>query len=362
MAEPTPGLAAAEPDVVIERRGVVLDVRLNRPRALNALSLPMIRVIHPALAAAERDPGVACVVLRGAGGRAFCAGGDVRGLALTLKQPGQTLSYDFFHEEYRLNHLIHRFAKPILPLVEGVSMGGGVGLSVHAPLRICAEDLAFAMPETAIGLFPDVGGTWFLNRFTGQSGMYLALTGHKIGAADALHVGYATHVVAARRMDELHAALVAAAPATVDAARAVVEPFVIGAGASDLANRQDAIDRVFAAPTYVEVLQRLAGEDAPWAAAALADLAKRSPTSLRITFEQLRAGRMLDIKSCLIREFRMAQACMAGHDFAEGIRAVLIDKDHAPKWKPARLEDVDQALVAAHFRPLGDRDLTFEDD
>lgn len=351
----------SEPPVLAARKGRVLDVLINRPKALNALSLPMIDLMTPPLLQAAKDPEVACVLLRGAGGRAFCAGGDVRGIALALKTPGQTISHDFFHHEYRLNHLIHSYPKPFISLIEGVSMGGGVGLSVHGALRVVGDNLAFAMPETAIGLFPDVGGTWFLSRCPGSIGMYLALTGARLGAADARYAGYATHVVAASRMDEVHQALINAAPETVEAAQAVVERFCFDPGAPPLEGHRAAIDRCFSANSYREVLHRLAGEETDWARGVLADLAKKSPTSLLVTFEQLRNGRGLDIKSCLIREFRMSQHCMAASDFAEGIRAVLIDKDHHPVWRPDRIDDISHATVMGYFAPLDAPDLTFDD-
>ncbi len=350
-----------EPHVLSVRKGRVLDILINRPKALNALSLSMIDLMTPPLAAASQDDEVACVVLRGAGGRAFCAGGDVRGIALALKTPGETLSHDFFFREYRLNYLIHSYPKPFIALIEGVSMGGGVGLSVHGALRVAADNLAFAMPETAIGLFPDVGGTWFLPRCPGSLGMYLALTGARLGAADALYVGYATDVVPAGRMDELHEALIAAAPETPAAAESVVAPFRSDPGQPPLAAHRAAIDRCFSADSYREVLHRLGGEDSEWARGVLADLAKKSPTSLLMTFEQLRGGRALDIKSCLIREFRMSQHCMQAPDFAEGIRAVLIDKDHHPVWRPDRLEDITHATVMGFFAPLVGPDLSFDD-
>ncbi len=351
----------SELPVLATTKGRVLDVLINRPKALNALSLPMIDLMTPPLAEAAGNPDIACVVLRGAGGRAFCAGGDVRGIALALKTPDQTISHDFFYHEYQLNHLIHSYPKPFISLIEGVSMGGGVGLSIHGALRVAADTLAFAMPETAIGLFPDVGGTWFLPRCPGSIGLYLALTGARLGAADALYVGYATDIVPAGKMDALHTALIEIAPETAEAARAVIAPFTIDPGPPPLAEHREAIDRCFSAPSYRDVLHRLSGEDSDWARHVLADLAKKSPMSLLVTFEQLRSGRGLDIKSCLIREFRMSQHCMKHPDFAEGIRAVLIDKDHHPVWQPSRIDDISHATVMGFFAPLTVPDLTFDD-
>lgn len=345
----------SEPDVLIERRGHALHIRLNRPKALNALSLPMIRLIDPPLAAAAADPSVKLVVLSAAGDRAFCAGGDVRALALSLREPGQTLSQDFFREEYVLNRRIHRFPKPFVSLVDGLSMGGGVGLSVHGSHRVVSERLVFAMPETGIGLFPDVGGTWFLPRCPGGTGMYLALTGARLHAADALHVGYATHFVPSVAMTALREALFATTDVEATIAAHAGDP-----GTPSLAAHRAVIDRCFDQASVEAVLSALAAEQDDFAAASLDGLRGKSPTSMKITFRALREGRDRAVEDCLVTEYRMSQHCMAGHDFAEGIRALLIDKDMKPAWRPGRLEEVGDTLVEAHFMPLGARDLRFD--
>jgi enoyl-CoA hydratase len=351
-------------DVLIERRagrgGAVLHVALNRPRALNALTLGMIRTFDPALAAAARDPEIACVVITGAGERAFCAGGDVRAIAESLRDKGSTLSQDFFREEYVLNRRIHRYPKPYVALLDGVSMGGGFGVSLHGSHRVGTEKLSFAMPETTIGLFPDVGGTWFLTRCPGEVGTYLALTGRRVGLADALYCGYATHHVAHAALADLTAALFAAAPRDAAAVAAVIAPFAAAAGAPSLAEHRAAIDRCFGFDTVERILAALAAEGTEWARALSAELAQKSPSSLKVTLRQLRGGRGLEIEDVLIREYRMTQAFMAEHDFAEGVRALLIDKDQAPQWRPPRLDAIDDATVERYFAPLGARDLTFD--
>jgi enoyl-CoA hydratase len=351
-------------EVLIERAGrdgAVLHVTLNRPRALNALTLGMIRRLDPALAAAARDPGVACVVVTGAGDRAFCAGGDVRAIAESLRDPGSTLSQDFFREEYVLNRRIHRCPKPYIALIDGVSMGGGFGVSVHGPYRVGTEKLTFAMPETTIGLFPDVGGTWFLTRCPGELGTYLALTGRRVGLADARYCGYATHAVASVLLAELAAALLAAAPRDAAAVEAVLAGFALAPGTPELAARRALIDRCFAFDKVEDIMAALARDGGDWGAEIVRELGQKSPTSLKVTLRQLRGGRGLEIEDVLVREYRMTQRFMAAHDFAEGVRALLIDKDQRPRWQPPSLAEVDDATVERYFAPLGARDLTFDD-
>src|SRR5271170_434718 len=249
-------------DVLIERRagraGAVLHIELNRPRALNALTMGMIRRIDPALAAAAADPAIACVVITGAGDRAFCAGGDVRAIAESLPDKSSSLAQDFFREEYVLNRRIHRFPKPYIALIDGVSMGGGFGVSVHGSHRIATERLTFAMPETTIGLFPDVGGTWFLTRCPGEIGTYLALTGRRVKRADARYCGYATHAVPSASLASLRDQLFAAAPRDGAAVAALVAPFAAPPEPPPLAEHRATIDRCFAGDTVEAILLALA--------------------------------------------------------------------------------------------------------
>ncbi len=360
-------MAETDDDVSIQRvgrDGAVLHIELNRPRALNALTLGMIRRIDPALAAAADDPAIACVVVTGTGDRAFCAGGDVRAIAESLRDPASTLSQDFFREEYVLNRRIHRYRKPYIALIDGVSMGGGFGLSVHGRFRVGTEKLVFAMPETTIGLFPDVGGTWFLTRCPGEIGTYLALTGRRIGLADSLYCGYATHHVPHDRLADLNAALLDAAPRTAAAVEALLARFAAPSDGPELAARRALIDRCFAFDSVEAIVGALAhefgDEGGDWGGAIIRELGQKSPSSLKVTLQQLRGGRGLEIEDVLIREYRMTQRFMTENDFAEGVRALLIDKDQKPRWRPASLADVDAATVARYFAPLGGRDLTFE--
>lgn len=338
-------------EVLFELRGGVATVTLNRPEALNALTLAMVRSLDAWLADCAADAAVRVIVIQGAGERAFCAGGDVRAL-YDAGLSGGDLPAVFYRREYALNHRIHGLEKPYVALLDGITMGGGVGVSVHGSHRVATERTLFAMPETGIGLFPDVGGSYFLPRLPGAIGMYLALTGARLAAADCLYAGIATHCVAGARLDELRHALTR--DGDVDRALGGLhwDP-----GAAPLAAHRDAIDRCFAAASVAEIIAALEAERTDWAAQQLKILGGKSPTSLKVTVRQLRAGAGIGFAEALRMEYRLTQACMAGHDFYEGVRAAVIDKDRRPKWRPARLDQVTEAAVDAYFAPLGDRDL-----
>ncbi len=344
-------------------------ITMTRPKALNALTLGMIRQMAPQLAAWAGDPSVAAVVIEGEGERAFCAGGDVRVVWEAGRQgqhqAGQAglMTADFFREEYQLNRQIHAFPKPYVALIDGITMGGGVGLSVHGAVRLATERTLFAMPETAIGLFPDVGGSFFLPRLLGGIGLYLALTGARLKAADCLYSGIATHYAPAAELPKVFEALQGCDWRQVVSGLNTALGAVTVAPAEEgtLAALRPAIDRCFLGKNSVEaVLAALAAEGSPWGQETLDLLAKRSPTSLRVSLEQLKRGAQLAFDDCMTMEYRMSQAAMrSGADFYEGIRAVLVDKDHAPKWNPATLAAVTPAMVDAFFAPLGVNDLRF---
>lgn len=338
-------------------------VLLNRPKALNALNLPMIREFHPKLGEWKNDDGVKAVVISGAGEKAFCAGGDVRAVYEAGKTGG-TMTRDFFREEYLLNHRIHVFPKPYVALLDGITMGGGVGLSVHGSHRIASERLMFAMPETGIGLFPDVGGTWFLNRCPGRTGTYLALTGARLGAADAVALGIATHFVRSDRHAALAEAIYAIDWSKGEAGKlvdAVVDGFAEDPGESPLRQHFDVIDRCFAFDSVSEIFDALEAEGSEFALETRGVLAKKSPMSMKLALAQLRNGEGLAFDETMKIEFRLSQFCMRQHDFYEGIRAVLIDKDHTPKWLPETLDGVEDELIASAFEPLGTDDIVFDD-
>jgi enoyl-CoA hydratase len=337
-----------EPTVVTSRDGRVGRILLNRPRALNALDLSMIRVCGAILETWREDPHVDAVVIEGAGDRAFCAGGDIRALR-DGQLAGDRASVDqFFAEEYALNLTIATYPKPYIALIDGLCMGGGIGLSVHAPYRVASEHAGFAMPETAIGFFPDIGATFLLPRLPGELGAYLGLTGLRVSGADAVHAGLATHFTQRARLPDLSSAL---ARDGVAALAAYNEPLPV----FSLADHRAAIDYCFSAGTVGEIVGRLeaggrleaAGAD--WAEAALKALRHVSPSALHWTLRALRNGRDLTLKQALDAEFALTRTTMAHPDFAEGVRAMIVDKDRNPAWQPGRIEDVDPAAIDALF-------------
>jgi len=339
-------------DVIFESRGRIGVVTLNRPQALNALTLAMVVDIDRRLTAWADDPDIAAVVIRSAGGRAFCAGGDIRALYEAARR-GDAYTHDFYREEYRLNHRIKTYPKPHIALIDGIVMGGGVGLSVHGSHRVASERSVFAMPETGIGFFPDVGGTWFLPRCPGQLGTYLGLTGARLGAADMLYGSIATHHCPSDRFESLLDDLERSSVVTEVLDRRATE-----AGEPSLAQHRAVIDRCFAADTGEEILRRLDREPGDWAKETAAVLRRKSPTSLKIVLRQLRLGAELpDFAAAMRLEYRLSQRCVGSHDFLEGVRAAVVDKDQAPRWEPATLAEVDDNTVAGFFAPLEEPDL-----
>jgi enoyl-CoA hydratase/carnithine racemase len=332
----------SDDSLTTSRDGRVGRILLNRPKALNALTLPMIRDCTRVLHDWAEDPHVHAVVIAGAGDRAFCAGGDIRALRDARVSGDQAFVDSFFAEEYALNLLIATYAKPCVALIDGLCMGGGIGVSVHAPYRVATEQAAFAMPETAIGFFPDIGATFFLPRLPGELGTYLGLTGTRMTGADAVHAGFATHFTPRARLADLAAALARDGAAALAAFDETLPAF-------SLASHRTAIDRCFAADTVAEIVARLSGEDADWARAALKALRAASPSALHWTLRSLRRGRDLTLKQALDAEFALTRTTMAHPDFTEGVRAMVVDKDRSPRWQPARIEDVDPAAIDALF-------------
>ncbi|WP_448205083.1 enoyl-CoA hydratase/isomerase family protein [Azospirillum sp. sgz302134] len=348
-------------EILFERRGSIGLVTLNRPKALNALTLGMIRLFDPQLREWAADPAIKAVVIQGAGEKAFCAGGDVvslyeAGKAAREGRGDLSAVRAFFSEEYVLNRLIKNLAKPYVALIDGISMGGGVGLSEHGTHRVVTERTLFAMPETGIGLYPDVGGTYFLPRLPGQVGTWLGLTGDRLKAADMLSIDAADAFVPSAKLDALLADLAEGVPADEAIAR-----HRESAGDPPLAPNRAAIDRCFAHDTVEAIVAALEAEGTEWAAAQIATLKRVSPTSLKITLEAIRRGGKLDFDGCMVQELRLSLACLSGHDFFEGIRAALVDKDKNPRWNPATLADVGPADVERHFAVPPGGDLKFTD-
>ncbi len=335
-------------------------ITLDRPKALNALSLGMVETLETVLDSWAGDPAVDAVLIRSSSERAFCSGGDVRAIGI-LPDPAARveLGRRFFATEYRVNHRINTFKKPFIALLSGVAMGGGLGLSVHGSHRVASETLRMAMPETVLGLFPDVGGAWFLNRCPGAIGRYLALTGQHIGTADALIAGLATHHVPAAAFETLMAAL-AAAPALDHAAvDAIIAAHEAEAGTGTLAARQAEIDRLFSGGDLDAVVAAVdrAASGAEWIEEARAVLHHASPTSLRATWRRMVDARGQDIARVLKDDYRMAVRIVAGHDFPEGVRAIFVDKDRNPRWHPATLAAVAATDIDALLAPLPEGEL-----
>jgi enoyl-CoA hydratase len=344
-------------DVLLEKIGRAGVVTLNRPKALNALTHGMVRLIAPQLKAWAADPAVHHVVIRQTGEKAFCAGGDIRASVEDIRAGRFDEALAFFRDEYRLNRLIKRFPKPYVALIDGIVMGGGVGLSVHGSHRIATERLVFAMPEVGIGFFPDVGGTYFLPRLPGKIGLWLALTGERIGLADAAFAGITTHHVPSADLPALFQALTVAVD--VDA---TLRLFMKPAPRGELVGKRAALDMLLAGDTLEDLLaglKRRAEVGDAQATAMLATLSTRSPTAVAIAFEQMRRGVRLDFEAAMQLEFRIVSRVVRGRDYPEGVRAVIFDKDNAPVWFPRTLDELDPDAVALHFLPLDDGELDF---
>ncbi|WP_284975798.1 MULTISPECIES: enoyl-CoA hydratase/isomerase family protein [unclassified Arthrobacter] len=336
-------------DVQFERRGHLGVVTLNRPKAVNALNLGMVKAMFQQLSAWADDDDVATVLVRGAGDRGLCAGGDIVAIYKDMLHGGAETA-GFWAEEYRLNSLISRFPKPYVAFMDGLVLGGGVGISAHGSVRIVTERTRTGMPETTIGFVPDVGGTLLLSRAPGETGTHAALTGAHLTGADALFLGLADHFVPSESLPALAEALESSK------AEAAVERYAQAAPDSALAVQQEWIDPAYAhdaAEDVVRSLRSLGGE----AAAAADTIEAKSPTSVKVTLESLRRVRGLSLEEALDQEYRVGLRCLAGPDFREGIRAQVVDKDRNPRWKPATLAEVQASDVEGYFAPLGEREL-----
>lgn len=342
-----------EAEVIVETKGAVGIISLNRPKAINSLTLPMVRGLFEALQRFEDDPVISCVVLRGEGERGLCAGGDVR-IIHDLGKAGDPQVLDFWREEFPLNYRIARFGKPYVALMDGIVMGGGVGISAHGSHRIVTERTRLAMPETGIGYFPDVGGSWLLPSAPGECGTWLGLTGNAVTAADAIYAGFADYCVPSGRLDALVQAL--SQTADIEGIEAAIASFATcdgdgdGNGEGVLAANRDIIDATFRFDTVEEIFAALSARDDAFSRETLEVLHKRSPTSLKLTLKLLRLGReSASLIECLEREFAAGTEILRQHDFYEGVRAALVDKDRNPRWQPARLEEVSEEDLARYF-------------
>jgi enoyl-CoA hydratase len=353
-------VAGGEPDLIARREGAAGVIRLNRPKAINAVTLEMFRDIDRALDAFEVDPQVAVILLEGAGERGLCAGGDIRALWESSKVKGD-LGKILWREEYILNARIRKFPKPYVAFMDGIVMGGGVGLSAHASHRVVTEKTRLAMPEVGLGFFPDVGGTWLLSHAPGEIGTYFGLTGQTMNGPDAVHAGFADAVVPAARLAELREALTRVrAGATAAEITALIGGFATGEKAGPVAAHQAMIDQWFAHDRMQDIVAALARDGSELAQATLKTLGEKSPRGMVVALKLLRLARNArSLEECLVREYRAALEVFASDDFREGVRAAVIDKDRQPKWSPPRIEDVTPEMIAPYFAEIGADELKF---
>ncbi len=330
----------SDASVVATRDGRIGHILLDRPKALNALDLAMIRAMQAALEDWRDDPAVHAVVIEGTGGRAFCAGGDIRAIR-SLAQAGDAAAVEaFFREEYALNATIDEYPKPYVALIDGICMGGGIGVSVHGQFRVTTEAGLFAMPETAIAMLPDVGATFMLPRLPGQLGLYLGLTGARMQGTDAVHAGIATHFVPQADLPALRADLARDGVAAVAVHARTLPPF-------SLAPHRAAIDRCFGADTVPGIIARLEAEGTDWARETLATLRTMSPSAVLWSFAAVRRGAGLSLRAALAAELALTRHVTRHPDFAEGVRAMVVEKDRQPRWSPDRIEAVEPGAIAA---------------
>ncbi|XP_043290182.1 3-hydroxyisobutyryl-CoA hydrolase, mitochondrial isoform X2 [Venturia canescens] len=359
MSAQAPNPSEQHDEVLFEEVGDKGLIILNRPKALNALNLSMVHKIQPKLKQWESSK--SAIVLKGSGDKAFCAGGDVKSLVLALSEPGGAiLGQTFFRNEYSLDYSLGTYKKPVVAIIHGIVMGGGVGLSVHGKYRVATENTLFAMPETAIGLCPDVGATYFLPRLQGKLGLYLGLTGYRLKGTDVLHAGIATHYVPAEKISALTESLLAPGSRDVDQildeyrSKDLNKKFSLDA-------HMGQINECFGANTVEEIINRLKKDRTDWSERTLELLSKMSPTAMKVAKLAIEKGEKLSFGDCLKMEYRLSCSALTREgDFYEGVRALLIDKDQKPIWNPKSLEDVTDEHVAKFFTQTpGDGDLEF---
>ena len=346
------GITAMTEGVILRREAALGHITLNRPNALNALTYEMCASISGVLRDWAEDNAVHAILIDAVPGRAFCAGGDIRSIYhLGRQNPAQAEA--FFATEYRLNAAVRHYPKPYVALLNGITMGGGAGLSVHGSHRVVTENATFAMPETGIGLYPDVGGSYFLSRLPGETGTYLGLAGARIGPADMLSLGLATHFVPTVAMNQLAPRLAEGQP--VDAAfrqLADGKPQM-----APLTGHRLEIDELFSGESVEAIIAKLQ-TGAAWARGVAETLASRSPTSLKLTLKALREAKKLDFDGCMRMEYRLTLRLLGGHDLYEGVRAILIDRDQQPHWQPNSLPLVTDEMIEAYFAPLEEKELS----
>jgi enoyl-CoA hydratase len=361
MTVSTAAVAGQEPDLIARREGAVGVIRLNRPKTINAVTLEMFRDIDKALGQFESDPAIGLILLEGAGDRGLCAGGDIRALYESSKVRGD-LGKILWREEYILNARIAKFPKPYVAFMDGIVMGGGVGLSAHGSHRVVTERTKLAMPEVGLGFFPDVGGTWLLSRSPREIGTYFGLTGQTMNGPDAIYARFAEAVVPSTKLATLRETLVnlraGASPAEVKTA---IDGFATGETSGPIAAIQPQIDRWFAHDRMEDIIAALRRDGSELAQSTLKTLNEKSPRGMVVALKLLRLARASSsLEECLVREYRAALEVFKSDDFREGVRAAVIDKDRNPRWSPPRIEDVTPAMIAPYFAEIGADELVFD--
>ena len=357
----TPADTMVEPDLIARREGFAGIIRLNRPKTINAVTLDMFRDIDKALGTFEADPSVSVVVLEGSGERGLCAGGDIRALYKSSQMNGD-LGKVLWREEYVLNARIKKFPKPYVAFMDGIVMGGGVGLSAHASHRVVTERTTLAMPEVGLGFFPDVGGTWLLSHAPGEIGTYFGLTGQTMNGPDAVYAGFADAVVPSSRLAGLRDVLTKARPgSTASEIRALIDGFATGQTAGPVAAMRATIDRWFSYDRMQDIIAALTRDRSKLAQSTLKTLGEKSPRGMVVALKLLRLARQSSsLEECLVREYRAALEVFRSDDFREGVRAAVIEKDRNPKWSPPRIEDVTPDMIAPYFANIGADELVFD--
>src|SRR3984893_13541279 len=360
MTAPRAAVAGSEPDLIARREGAVGVIRLNRPKTINAVTLEMFRDVDKALDAFESDPAIGLILLEGAGERGLCAGGDIRALYESSQVKGD-LGKILWREEYILNARIAKFPKPYVAFMDGIVMGGGVGLSAHSRHRVVTERTKLAMPEVGLGFFPDVGGTWLLSRSPGEIGTYFGLTGQTMNGPDALYARFADAVVPSTQLAALREVLTKIRPgATSGEVGTLIKGFATGETAGPVAAIQPQIDRWFAHDRMDEIFADLRRDGSDLALSTLKTLNEKSPRGMVVTLKLLRLARgWSSLEECLVREYRAALEVFRSDDFREGVRAAVIDKDRNPRWSPPRVEDVTPGMLAPYFADIGAEELVF---
>lgn len=335
-------------DLIIKKTGRVGHISLNRPKVIHSLNLVMCEAMLDTLIAWRDDDSVEAVIIDHSEGRGFCAGGDIAMLQASGKKDGKE-GREFFYKEYQLNHLLFEYTKPVVAFMDGITMGGGVGISQPAKYRVATENTRFAMPETGIGLFPDVGGGWFLSRLAGRLGQFLALTGARLNGAECKEVGLATHYVPSENLEEAKQRI-SENPDRIDGILGQLSDIV---PAARITQNLDKIDKFFASDVYEEILAALDADDSDWAAKERDTLGTKSPQTCKVALRQLKEGAVMETFADEMRnEYRIGSRVLVRHDFIEGVRALIVDKDNNPKWDPATPEDTSDELIDAIFAPL----------